>query len=90
MGRRCGSDPALLRLWCRPAAAAPIRLLAWELPYASGAALKGQKTKKRKEKRYFMYLFILAMLMACGSLQAWDGTSAIAATQAVAVTMLSP
>ena len=25
-------DPALLWLWCRPAAAALIRLLAWELP----------------------------------------------------------
>ena len=34
---RCGSDPELLQLWCRPAAAAPIWPLAWELPYASGA-----------------------------------------------------
>ena len=33
-------DLALLWLWCRPAAAAPIRPLAWELPYATGAALK--------------------------------------------------
>ena len=30
----------LLWLWCRPAAVAPIGPLAWELPYASGAALK--------------------------------------------------
>ena len=30
-------------LWCRPAAVAPIRPLAWELPYAMGAALKRQK-----------------------------------------------
>ena len=36
-------DPALLWLWYRPAAAAPIRPLAWERPYASGAALKWQK-----------------------------------------------
>ena len=35
-----------LWLWCRPAAAAPIRTLVWELPYASGKALK---RKKRKE-----------------------------------------
>ena len=28
--------PMLLWLWCRPAAAAPIRPLAWELPYAAG------------------------------------------------------
>ena len=32
VGRRCSSD--LLLLWCRPAAAAPIQPLAWELPYA--------------------------------------------------------
>ena len=33
------SDPALLWLWCRPAAAALIQPLAWDLPYAAGAAL---------------------------------------------------
>ena len=33
-------DPALLWLWCRPAAAALIQPLAWELPYAIGAAVK--------------------------------------------------
>ena len=31
---------ALLWLWHRPAAAAPIRPQAWELPYAPGVALK--------------------------------------------------
>jgi len=31
-------DPALLWLWCRPAATAPIGPLAWEPPYAAGAA----------------------------------------------------
>ena len=40
VGRRHGSDPALLWLWWRPAAAAPIRPLAWEPPYAAGVALK--------------------------------------------------
>ena len=52
-GRRHGLDPTLLWLWCRPAAAALIRPLAWEPPYAVGAALKGQKTttKKKKKKR---------------------------------------
>ena len=34
--------PALLWLWCRPAAAAPIISLAWEGPYAMGVALKRQ------------------------------------------------
>ena len=50
VGCRCGSDPELLWLWCRPAATALIGPLAWKPPYAMGAALKGQKTKK-KEKR---------------------------------------
>ena len=44
VGRRYGSDPMLLWLWRRPAAAAPIRPLAWEPPYAAGAAQ--EKTKK--------------------------------------------
>ena len=38
--RRCSSDPALLWLWCRLAAVAPIGPPAWESPYAMGAALK--------------------------------------------------
>ena len=46
-GRRCGSDPALLWLWCRLAAGAPIQPLAWEPPHAAPAALKRQKKKKR-------------------------------------------
>ena len=33
-------------LWCRPAATALIRPLAWELPYVVGVALKSQKKKK--------------------------------------------
>ena len=36
-------------LWCRLAAAAPIRPLAWETPYATGAALRRQKTGKKKK-----------------------------------------
>ena len=42
------SDPVLLWLWCRPAAAAAIRPLAWEPPYAESAALKRQKKKSPK------------------------------------------
>ena len=38
-----------VRLWCRLAAVAPIRPLAWEPPYAMGAALRRQKTKKEKK-----------------------------------------
>ena len=40
-------DPVLLWLWCGPAATAPIRSLAWEPPYAAGAALKKKKTKNK-------------------------------------------
>ena len=40
VGRRCALDPALLWLWCRPEDVVLIQPLAWELPYAVGAALK--------------------------------------------------
>ena len=53
VGRRRGSDPALLWLWRRLAATAPIRPLAWEHPYAVGAAQ--EMTKRQKEKR-MLYL----------------------------------
>ena len=33
----------MLRLWCGPPAVAPIQPLAWELPYAAGAAIKRRK-----------------------------------------------
>ena len=38
VGRRHGPDPMWLWLWCRLVAVAPIQPLAWELPYAVGAA----------------------------------------------------
>ena len=37
----------LLWLWCRPVAIAPIRPLAWEPPYASGAAQRNSKKTKK-------------------------------------------
>ena len=45
VGRRRGSDLALLWLWHGPAAVAPIRPLAWDAPYAVHTVLK-RKTKK--------------------------------------------
>ena len=51
VGYRCGSDPAVLWLWCRLTATAPIQPLAWEPPYASGAAEEWQKDKKKKKKK---------------------------------------
>ena len=53
IGPGCSSDSALLWLYCRPTAVAPIRPLAWEHPNALGEALNRQKKKKlqiRKEK----------------------------------------
>ena len=44
VGLRQGLDLALLCLWCRPAAAAPIQPLAWEPPYAT--VWPPQKAKK--------------------------------------------
>ena len=38
-----------LWLWCRLAASALIWPLAWEPPYAAGADLERQKTKKNKK-----------------------------------------
>ena len=42
IGHRHGLDLALLWLWCRLVATAQIQPLAWETPYAMGAALKRQ------------------------------------------------
>ena len=52
VGRRLGLDPELLWLCHRPATTAPIRPLAWEPPYAAGAARKkAKRPKKRKKKK---------------------------------------
>ena len=46
VGRRHGLDPTLLWLWCRSKAVVLIWLLAYELLYAGGTALKKKKKKK--------------------------------------------
>ena len=51
VGHRQGSDPALLWLWHRPVATAPIWPLAWKPPYATGLALKSKKNKKTTKKK---------------------------------------
>ena len=48
-GHRCRLDLALLWLWCRPADAALIPPLAWELQYATHTALKIGKTNKNRQ-----------------------------------------
>ena len=64
VGHRRSSDAVLLWLWHRPAAAAPIQLLAWEPPHVAVSALK--KIKKNFKKRY---------QLECSSVfpQSWDG-----------------
>ena len=42
-------DPVLPWLWCRLAATAPIRPLAWERPCATCVAIKSKKKKKKLE-----------------------------------------
>jgi len=51
VARRHGPDPALLWLWCRLAAVAPIRPLPWELTYAEGTALKRKKKREDKKRK---------------------------------------
>ena len=48
-------DPVLQWLWCRWAAVAPIRPLAWEPQYATGAAPKAKKEKKYLQIPYNPY-----------------------------------
>ena len=68
VGRRCGSDPALLWLWRRPGAAALIRPLAWEPPYAAGAALeKGKRQKKKIKTIYGIRLYMYWLWCTCNS-----------------------
>ena len=50
VGSRRGSAPT--RLWLRPTAVAPLRSLAWDLPYATGAALKIEKRKRKLQQTH--------------------------------------
>ena len=50
VGYRLSWDPSLLWLWRRPVATAPIGPLAWEPPYAAGAALEKAKRQKEEEE----------------------------------------
>ena len=50
VGCRLGLDLALW-LWCRLAATAPIRPLAWEPPCARGAALEETKRQKQTDRK---------------------------------------
>ena len=47
----CGWDPALLWLWRRSAATAPIGPLAWEPPYAPVLQEAAQEMAERQKKK---------------------------------------
>ena len=51
VGRRCGLDPVLLWLWCRPVATAPIGPLAWEPPHAEGSGPRNGKKQQQQQKQ---------------------------------------
>ena len=63
VGCRRGSDPALLWLWRRPVATAPIQPLAWEPPYAARAAQRNSKKTKKKEKGRLTYKYIYVLIL---------------------------
>ena len=73
LGHRCGLDLVLLWLWL--AAVAPIRLLAWELPHALGAALKKKTTKKEAQSnQHSPPLYDNdAVTMVSGKIKIWGG-----------------
>ena len=52
VGRRRNSY--LAWLWCKPAATVLIGSLAWEPPYAAGAAIKKKKKKEKKKKKSYI------------------------------------
>ena len=51
VGHRCGSDLALLWLWCRLAVAAAVRPLTWEPPCAAPVALRNKTKQKNQQKQ---------------------------------------
>jgi len=60
VGHRHGSDPALLWLWRRLAAAALIRPLAREPPYAAEVAQEMARRQKKKKKKKGSFIFPIA------------------------------
>ena len=68
VGRRHGSDLALLCLWRRPVATAPIGHLAWEPPYAVGVAQELAKRQKKKKKKNEIKSYETAILQIKNSI----------------------
>ena len=62
VGCRGDLDPVLLWLWCRLAAVALIRPLAWEPPFAADAALKNNKRQKKNFREGVTLLMCQALI----------------------------
>ena len=56
-GRRSSLDPVLLWLWHRPVATALIKPLAWEPPYAGGAAQEMAKRQNKQTNKQTCFIF---------------------------------
>ena len=99
VGCRHGSHLVLLWLWLwrRPAHAALIQPLAWELPYVMGEALRRPKKKKKKTKflqcahlwiRYWgnneleLHFFFFFLFSFCLFAISWAAPSAYGGSQA--------
>ena len=72
VGRRRGSDPTWLWLWCRLATTAPIRPPAWEPPYAAGVALERAERPKKKSCHLACFVNILIVLLSVLSTEVLD------------------
>ena len=76
VGCRHGSDPALLWLWRRLAAAAPIRPLAWEPPICHGFSPRNGKKKRQKTNKQTRKKSSIEMVeLIKGNLRCWIYTS---------------
>ena len=74
VGHRHGLDPTFLWLWRRPVAMAPIRLLAWEPPYAEGAALEKAKRQTNKQANKQKTISETAKLTSTNVIGTWNTT----------------
>ena len=59
VGHRCSSVPALLWLWCRLEAVAPIQTLAWELPNGLGVVLKKKEREREKGRENYKVMGLI-------------------------------
>ena len=66
VGLRCGSDPALQWLWCRPAIVPPIGPPSLGTSICHRFSPKKQNKTKKQKKNIFLFHFILTPIL-CGS-----------------------